>query len=86
MTEKSAAFFKEPSFTGLITVALVTHPGLVFIAVVIVNVLNVTIVVVIDVVVPIYRFDDDGGQAVIVRRSDLCPTRPDMSPVTLKIH
>ena len=71
MTEKSAAFFKQPSFTGLITVALSGQPGLVIIAVVIVN------VIVIDTVVPIYRFDDDGGQAVIVCRSDLCPNRPE---------
>ena len=65
------------------------HPGLVQVVIIVVgfvNYINVTIVVVIDTVVPIYRFDDDGGQAVIVRRSDLCPTRPHMSPVTLKIH
>ena len=65
------------------------HPGLVqvvIIVVVFVNDINVTIVIVIDNVLPIYKFDDDGGQAVIVRRSDLCPTRPDVSPVTLKIH
>ena len=84
MTEKSAAFFKQPSFTGLIAVALVII--VVVFVVGFVNYINVTIVIVIDMVFPIYSFDDDGGQAVIVRRSDLCPTRPDMSLVTLKLQ